>query len=100
MGLKTALSTGSQPSGALLGLGNPGSNNSGCLVLNGACPANLEALNQISAGTWWKAYQGRFGSLRLGLQYSYTRLSAFPGVGAKPTTDDNMVFTSIRYYPF
>jgi len=83
------------------GLGNPGLNLSGCLVEGGACSPNLESENQATVGLWWKAYQGKFGSFRFGAQYSYTHLTAFSGVGGvKPTTDDNMVFTSIRYYPF
>jgi hypothetical protein len=38
--------------------------------------------------------------VRIGVQYSYTRLKAFAGVGGAPRTSDNMVFTSFRYYPF
>lgn len=83
------------------GLGNPTLNLAGCLVEGGACSPNLEAENQATVGLWWRAYQGRFGSFRFGMQYSYTHLTAFAGAGGvKPTTDDNMVFTSIRYYPF
>jgi hypothetical protein len=82
------------------GLGSPTLNLGGCLIEGGTCSPNIQAENQISTGFWWKAYQGRFGSFRFGMQYSYTHLSAFSGVGGKPTTDDSMVFTSIRYYPF
>jgi hypothetical protein len=83
------------------GLGSPTLNLGGCLVEGGTCSPNLQAENQISTGFWWKAYQGKFGSFRFGMQYSYTHLSAFPAVGnVRPTTDDSMVFTSIRYYPF
>ena len=84
-----------------IGLGSPTLNLSGCLVEGGACSPNVEAENQISAGMWWKAYQGKFGSFRFGMQYSYTKLYAFTGAtGLRPTTDDSMLFTSIRYYPF
>jgi hypothetical protein len=83
------------------GLGNPGLNLAGCMVEGGGCSPNLEAENQVAVGFWWKAYQGKFGSFRFGAQYSYTHLTAFGGAGGiKPTTDDNMIFTSIRYYPF
>jgi hypothetical protein len=84
----------------LLGLGQPGISTAGCFTLGGSCSANLQAENQVNVGEWWRAYQGKFGSLRIGLQYSYTRLTDFAGVGGKPTTDDNMFFTSVRYYPF
>jgi hypothetical protein len=83
------------------GLGSPTLNLAGCLVEGGACSPNLQNENQLTAGFWWKAYQGSFGSFRLGAQYSYTHLSAFSGAGGiRPTTDDSMIFTSIRYYPF
>lgn len=86
---------------ATLGLGSPTLNLSGCLVEGGACSANIEMESQINAGFWWRAYQGKFGSFRFGMQYSNIHLTAFVGAaGVKPTTDDNMVFTSIRYYPF
>jgi hypothetical protein len=100
--------------GAIVGLGNPTFNAAACVaadtpaVTNSGCGANIEAENQISAGFWWRAYQGKFGSFRLGMQYSYTKVLAFSGLNGtgaaatylRPSTDDSMVFTSIRYYPF
>ena len=83
----------------VVGIGNPLTNTTGCFVEGGSCSANLHAENQINVGTWWRAYQGKYGSLRFGLQYSYTKLTDFAGTAGKPTTDDNMFFTSIRYYP-
>jgi hypothetical protein len=84
-----------------LGLGNPALNLAGCLVEGGACSPNLQTVNQANVGLWWRAYQGKFGSFRVGAQYSYIHLTAFSGAGGiKPTTDDSMVFTSLRYYPF
>ena len=84
-----------------LGLGNPSLNLAGCLVEGGACSPNLQTVNQANVGFWWRAYQGKFGSFRVGAQYSYIHLTAFSGAGGvKPTTDDSMFFTSLRYYPF
>jgi hypothetical protein len=84
-----------------LGLGNPAVVNTGCATENGACSVNLQAENQINVGTWWRAYQGKFGSFRFGMQYSYTKLQSFAGsTGVHAPTDDSMVFTSVRYYPF
>ena len=81
-------------------LGQPDPEPGGCLVEGGACSANLETENQINAGFWWRAYQGKFGSFRFGMQYSYTHLTAFGGAGGiKPTTDDSMVFTSMPLLP-
>jgi len=86
---------------ATLGLGSPTLNLSGCLVESGSCPANVETENQINVGFWWRIYQGKFGSFRLGGQFSSIHLTAFGNAaGIKPTTDDNMFFTAIRYYPF
>ena len=99
---------------AIVGVGVPTLNEAACVaadstaVTNTGCGANIEAENQIAAGVWWRAYQGKFGSFRLGLQYSYTHVIAFSGLNGTgatatylhPNTDDSMVFTSIRYYPF
>ncbi|HEY1411358.1 MAG TPA: hypothetical protein VGF36_04415 [Rhodopila sp.] len=96
------------------GVGVPTFNEAACVaadttaVTNSGCGANIEAENQIAAGFWWRAYQGKFGSFRFGMQYSYTHDIAFNGLNGTgaaaaylhPTTDDSMVFTSIRYYPF
>jgi hypothetical protein len=89
----------------LTGLGVPTANLSACVAADTAtstaCSAQLHNENQITAGFWWRIYQGKFGSFRYGMEYSYTHLTAFAGAGGiKPTTDDSMVFTSIRYYPF
>ena len=84
-----------------LGIGNPAVVNTGCATEGGTCSVNLEAERQINVGTWWRAYQGKFGSFRFGAQYSYTKLQSFAGsTGIHAPTDDSMFFTSIRYYPF
>jgi hypothetical protein len=72
----------------------------GCTTVGGLCPAVARQVGQITAGLWDKAYTGSFGQIRLGLQYSHTEVDAFPGGGYTPTTTDDMVFTSLRYYPF
>ncbi|HEX4270497.1 MAG TPA: hypothetical protein VHZ32_03890 [Rhizomicrobium sp.] len=87
------------PGTSHLGLGNPAYNLAGCFIEGGACSPNLQAERQANVGMWWRPYQARFGNFRLGLQYSYTHLTAFAGAGGRPTTDDSMVFTSIRFYP-
>ncbi|HEX3754882.1 MAG TPA: hypothetical protein VHV26_07370 [Rhizomicrobium sp.] len=84
---------------AHLGLGNPNYNLAGCFVEGGSCSPNVEAERQANVGFWWRPWQAKFGNFRLGMQYSYTRLTAFAGAGGKPTTDDSMVFTSVRFYP-
>jgi hypothetical protein len=86
------------------GYGNPLYVNTGCFSLAAAltskCVGNTEEIDQLTAGLWDNPYTGDFGKIRVGLQYSYTERRAFDGVGGKPTTDENMFFTSFRYYPF
>jgi hypothetical protein len=83
-----------------LGLGNPQYNLAGCFIEGGTCSPNIHSSGEITAGFWWKLYTGKFGRAQFGAQYSYNRLAAFAGIGGKPVTDENMVFTSFRYYPF
>ena len=82
------------------GYGNPNANLAGCLVEGGSCSPDTKQESQINVGMWDRFYQGKFGSLRVGLQYSHIELEAFSGLnGVRPKTNDDMVFTSFRYYP-
>ena len=83
------------------GFGNPAASftAASCTTEGGACSPNLRQVSQITAGVWHKAYTGAFGQVRIGLQYSHTRLTGFGGAsGFAPKTSDDMVFTSFRYY--
>ena len=89
--------------GVAFGYGTlPGSNNAGCAVEGGACSAVTRSLQQIDFGLWDKIYQGAFGSVRFGLQYSHTEKRAFAdaATGFAPKATEDMLFTSFRYYPF
>ena len=88
--------------GTPYGYGNPAYSNTGCFseTAAGACVGNTRAVEQIAVGTWDNVYAGTYGQLRIGLQYSYTKRKAFSGVGGAPAPDENMFFTSFRYYPF
>jgi hypothetical protein len=44
--------------------------------------------------------RGDYGTVRAGAQYSYTQRFAFEGVGGAAKTDDHIVMTQVRYYPF
>jgi len=94
-----------------LGYGNPGYNNSGCDIEGSTtCVGNTRQVWQGTTGFWWKFYQGKFGKMQFGAQYSYTKREAFSGQGlvngvlvngaATPKATENMFFTSFRYYPF
>jgi hypothetical protein len=92
----------SLPATAVFGFGTlPGSSNSGCITEGGTCSALTKSIKQVSVGLWDKLYQGSFGQVRFGLQYSYTERNAVPdAAGLGPKATENMIFTSFRYYPF
>ena len=90
-----------------IGYGNSGLNISNCALAAtaaGACSANINSVDQLVAGFWWTFYQGSIGKMKFGAQYSYTTVSTYAGLNGAatiaPTTNDNMFFTSFRYYPF
>jgi hypothetical protein len=87
--------------GKSYGYGSPFATLAACSVEGGACSPDISKETQITGGLWDKIYQGSFGQVRFGLQYSYTELTAFRGAtGGAPKTNDSMIFTSFRYYPF
>jgi hypothetical protein len=65
-----------------------------------ACAGLVKDIRQVTGGFWHTLYDGRFGKVRGGVQYSYTIKDGFIGVGGAPRARDSMVFTSFRYYPF
>ena len=95
------------------GYGSAYANVSGCDVEAGTvataptCNAQTRALYDVTVGGWWKFARGTFGTVQAGVQYSYTKRTAFHGafntsgsVGSTPKTDENTVFVTLRYLPF
>jgi hypothetical protein len=92
------------------GYGNPFFDNSACDLDSGSgplvaglgtnCSNQTKSVRQLTGGIWHTIYQGAFGKFKVGAQYSYTQRDLFPGFGATPKGVENMVYTSIRYYPF
>ncbi len=89
------------------GYGSPLYSNVGCNTeqpitspLAEPCTANTSGVVQGTVGGWWRFLRGDFGTMQTGIQYSYTRKTAFDGKGGSPGTDDNMIFLSFRYLPF
>lgn len=99
------------------GYGNIAANNSGCSTqtaptndfnpaAGGTCAGDIRLIQEATAGFWYKFYQGSKGRLQFGVQYSYLTKSAWSGSGGlaagipaiAPKANDNMVFTSFRYY--
>ena len=71
------------------------------------------AMTPYSTGTWGSRCMVMAGgavstackeiarrAVKVGAQYSYTQRFALPGVGGAPKTDDHIVMTQVRYYPF
>ena len=91
------------------GYGSPLFNNTGCGIETlpgnnttpgalGACTGDTKSLQEGTAGLWYRFYKGSYGTLQMGLQYSYVVRSAWSGTGGAPHNNENMVFTSFRYY--
>jgi hypothetical protein len=81
------------------GYGSELYDNSGASVLGGTANGNIRKIWQVASGAWWKFYQGNMGKMQAGLQYSYTEDEYFQVFkGGSVEANDNMVFTSLRYY--
>jgi len=104
------------------GWGNPNFVNSGCLnqsftgasagafntpIVAGTCTFDVQKTQEFTIGFWQDAYKGNLGRIRVGAQYEYVRLTAFPGLPTGTGTpnqglnpNNNIAFFSLRYYPF
>ena len=96
----------------LYGYGSSNLMNSGCSTIGATqtaggpanaslfCQAQTQAVWQITPGFWAKLYDGNAGTLKTGLQYSYTQRNAFSGQnGVAPHADESIFMLSVRYYP-
>ncbi len=69
-----------------------------------ACKGNNKDVQEFTAGYWFDFYRGPKGRVRQGIQYSLMRRDLWSGAGGTLNPgggahgDDNMVFTSFRYY--
>jgi hypothetical protein len=109
------------------GFGNPAYLNGGCFnpntsaavdgsagfntpIAGTSCTANVKRTQELSIGFWQQLYKGDLGQVRFGAQYEFVRLQAFAGAttgaGSGPLPNqglnpyNNIVFFSLRYYPF
>ena len=68
------------------------------------CGGNNKDVQEFTAGYWFNFIAGPQGRLRQGIQYSLIRRDLWSGAGGtgNPSNgahgDDNMIFTSFRYY--
>ncbi len=78
-------------------------NNSVCYDLgSAACNPEIKNINQINIGFWDSLYKkNKMGVLKLGAQYSHTVLNTYADAnGVAPSTSEDIVMTSLRYFPF
>ena len=102
------------------GYGSKFANNSGCATegvpvndfnpsSGSNCAGDIRSISEATAGFWYKFYNGSKGRLQFGVQYSYITKSGWSGnntsptaavqpAGVSPKANDNMVFTSLRFY--
>ena len=80
------------------GYGSPSASNVLPAFNGTAVGGNVVRITEITGGTWWKIYNGNYGKMQAGLQYSNLQNKYSKGVGGTPLATDNMVFTSLRYY--
>ena len=73
--------------------------NASCFVKDsGSCSAEMRNLVQGVAGFWYDLHKGNYGTLKYGMQYSYTHKQTWAdATGLAPTANENMAFTSLRY---
>jgi hypothetical protein len=99
-----------------VGYGSPLFSNGGCFseqvpaASNGftpgpltSCTGDTRLIYEGTVGFWYKIYNGSRGKVQFGPQYSYVdRISwagkASPTIPNQPQGNDNMLFTSFRYY--
>ncbi len=108
--------------GGLSGFGVPNLVNGGCYITTAAsftggtsnCAAVNKSVMSFTAGFWQDVYKGPMGRVAAGLEYEYVRRDGFAGYGAVAAsatttalagvgavhTDDNIFFSSLRWYPF
>jgi len=80
------------------GYGNENYDNTGWATFNGTVKGNIKRVSQWTGGAWWKFYDGSYGKMQLGVQYSYTDNKYFAAKGGGPNAYDQMAYTSLRYY--
>jgi len=64
----------------------------------GSCTGDTRSMIEGTIGFWYRFYAGPKGKVQFGLQYSNLYRETWAGTTGQPHSDDNMVFTSFRYY--
>ena len=71
----------------------------------GSCTGDTRNIIEGTIGFWYRFYKGPRGTVQYGMQYSNYIRNTWRGVAGtglaasgQPHSDENMVFTSFRYY--
>ena len=73
----------------------------------GSCTGDTRNVIEGTIGFWYRFYKGPKGTVQFGMQYSnllrstwkgFTNIESGIGSSGQPHSDENMVFTSFRYY--
>jgi hypothetical protein len=84
--------------------GNGGVNQASAPIAPSNCGGSIKDVQEFTAGYWFNIIAGPQGRLRQGIQYSWIRRDLWSGNGGttNPSNgangEDNMIFTSFRYY--
>lgn len=63
-----------------------------------SCSPDIRDMQEATLGYWFDIYRGSRGRLRQAVQYSHFMKDTWRGTGGSPQANDNMVWTSFRYY--
>ncbi|HVH71459.1 MAG TPA: hypothetical protein VNB49_10165 [Candidatus Dormibacteraeota bacterium] len=106
----TTITTHTTANNKIGGYGHIAANDSGCSTEGvpagssapsggGTCAGDTRFIQEGTLGFWHKFYQGPRGAMRWGITYSYITRTAWSGAGSiTPKANDNIVWTSFRYY--
>jgi hypothetical protein len=88
------------PGGSAAGYGSPLVSYAACTdeVDMNACSGANRDIYEVTAGYWFKPYQGRFGRLQYGNQVEYLHRDLWSGIGHTPQGGDLVVFSTVRLY--
>jgi TolA-binding protein len=88
------------PNGSAAGYGSTLVSYSDCTdeVDMNACSGANRNVQEVTAGYWFKLYQGSFGRIQYGNQVEYLHRNLWSGVGHTPQGGDLVMFSSVRFY--
>jgi len=88
------------PDGSAAGYGSPLVSYAACTseVAINTCNGANRNIYEVSAGYWFKLFQGKFGRIQYGNQVEYLHRTLWSGTGHTPQGGDLVAFSTIRFY--